>query len=51
VIYAEAEREREILPLIEEGLREKGLAAVVGEVTRMSSSPRDACNWRLKPQA
>jgi protein ImuA len=36
VIYAEAEREREILPLIEEGLREKGLAAVVGEVTRMS---------------
>jgi protein ImuA len=36
VIYAEAEREREILPLIEEGLREKGLAAVVGEVTGMS---------------
>ncbi|WP_134497319.1 ImuA family protein [Microvirga pakistanensis] len=35
VIYAEAEREREILPLIEEGLREKGLAAVIGEVTRM----------------
>jgi protein ImuA len=35
VIYAEAEREREILPLIEEGLREKGLAAVVGEVSRL----------------
>src|SRR5215207_1187880 len=35
VIYAEAEREGEILPLIEEGLREKGLAAVVGEVTRL----------------
>ncbi len=35
VIYAEAERGREILPLIEEGLREKGLAAVVGEVSRL----------------
>jgi len=35
VIYAEAEREREILPLIEEGLREKGLAAVIGEVSRL----------------
>jgi len=35
VIYAEARRDRDILPLVEEGLREKGLAAVVGEVTRM----------------
>jgi protein ImuA len=35
VIYAEAEREREVLPLIEEGLREKGLAAVVGEISRL----------------
>ena len=35
VIYAEAERGREILPLIEEGLREKGLAAAVGEVSRL----------------
>jgi protein ImuA len=35
VIYAETLREREILPVVEEGLREKGLAAVVGEVTRL----------------
>ena len=35
VIYAEAFRERDMLPLVEEGLREKGLAAVVGEVTRL----------------
>jgi len=35
VIYAEAFRERDILPSMEEGLREKGLAAVVGEVTRL----------------
>jgi protein ImuA len=36
VIYAEAGRDREVLPLVEEGLRERGLAAVVGEVTRLS---------------
>jgi protein ImuA len=35
VIYAEARREREVLPLIEEGLREKGLGAVIGEVSRL----------------
>ena len=35
VIYAEAFRERDILPSMEEGLREKGLAAVIGEVTRL----------------
>lgn len=35
VIYAEAARERDILPLVEEGLHERGLAAVVGEVTRL----------------
>ena len=35
VIYAETLREREILPVMEEGLREPGLAAVVGEVTRL----------------
>lgn len=34
MIYAVAKREREILPLIEEALREKGLAAVIGKVTR-----------------
>lgn len=33
VIYAEAARAGDVLPLIEEGLHEKGLAAVVGEVT------------------
>jgi protein ImuA len=35
VIYADAFRERDVLPAMEEGLREKGLAAVVGEVTRL----------------
>jgi len=35
VIYAEARREQEVLPLMEEGLREQGLAAVVGEVSRL----------------
>jgi protein ImuA len=36
VIYAEAGRDRDVLPLVEEGLREHGLAAVVGEVTRLN---------------
>ncbi|WP_319799678.1 ImuA family protein [Microvirga rosea] len=35
IIYAEAFRERDILPSMEEGLREKSLAAVIGEVTRL----------------
>jgi protein ImuA len=35
VIYAETFRERDILPTMEEGLREKSLAAVIGEVTRL----------------
>jgi protein ImuA len=35
VIYAETFRERDILPAMEEGLRERGLAAVIGEVTRL----------------
>jgi protein ImuA len=35
VIYAETMRDRDILPVLEEGLRERGLAAVVGEVTRL----------------
>jgi protein ImuA len=36
VLYAEASRDRDVLPLVEEGLRERGLAAVVGEVTRLN---------------
>jgi protein ImuA len=36
VIYAEAGRDRDVLPLVEEGLRERGLAAVIGEVTRLT---------------
>ncbi|MBM6595425.1 ImuA family protein [Microvirga pudoricolor] len=36
VIYVEGGRDRDVLPLVEEGLRERGLAAVVGEVTRLS---------------
>ena len=35
VIFAETQRDREILPVMEEGLRERGLAAVIGEVTRL----------------
>jgi protein ImuA len=35
VIYADAGRDRDVLPLVEEGLRERGLAAVIGEVTRL----------------
>jgi protein ImuA len=35
VIYAEARREADLLTAIEEGLRHKGLAAVVGEVARL----------------
>jgi protein ImuA len=34
VIFVETSREPDVLPLMEEGLREKGLAAVIGEVTR-----------------
>jgi protein ImuA len=35
VIYAESFREAEILPLVEEGLRHRGLVGVVGEVPRL----------------
>lgn len=36
VIFVEPDRDADVLPLVEEGLREKGLGAVVGEVTRLS---------------
>jgi protein ImuA len=36
VIYADTGRDKNVLPAMEEGLRERGLAAVVGEVTRLS---------------
>lgn len=36
VIYCETLRDREVLPAMEEGLRCAGLAAVVGEVTKLS---------------
>jgi len=35
VIFAETQRDRDILSAMEEGLRERGLAAVIGEVTRL----------------
>ena len=35
VIFVETHRDSDVLPLIEEGLHEKGLGAVVGEVTRL----------------
>jgi protein ImuA len=36
VIYCETWNDRDVLPSMEEGLRCKGLAGVVGEVTRLS---------------
>src|SRR4051812_5485043 len=36
VIYAETWKDAEVLPAMEEGLRHRGLAAVVGEVGRLS---------------
>jgi protein ImuA len=36
VIYCETWKDRDLLPAMEEGLRCKGLAAVIGEVTRLS---------------
>ncbi|MDF2975120.1 MAG: damage-inducible mutasis protein, partial [Microvirga sp.] len=35
IIYAETLRETEVLAVVEEGLRERGLAGVVGEVSRL----------------
>lgn len=35
IVYAETCRDADVLPLIEEGLHQKGLAAVVGEVSRL----------------
>src|SRR5919107_4657565 len=39
VIYAETRRESELLPAMEEGLRHRGLAGVVGEVGRLGLTP------------
>ena len=39
VIYAEAYRETDILAAMEEGLRHRGLAGVVGEVARLGLTP------------
>jgi protein ImuA len=39
VIYAETHRESEILPAVEEGLRHRGVAGVVGEVARLGLTP------------
>jgi protein ImuA len=36
VIYAESQKDADVLALVEEGLRSPGLAGVVGEVSRMS---------------
>ena len=35
VIYAETNRDADVLPLVEEGLHQKGLGAVIGEVSRL----------------
>ena len=35
IIYAETNRDADVLPLIEEGLHQKGLGAVIGEVSRL----------------
>jgi error-prone DNA polymerase len=39
VIYAETRGHSEILPAMEEGLRQRGLAGVVGEVARLGLTP------------
>jgi len=39
VIYAETFRGRDVLAVMEEGLRERGLAAVIGEVTHLGLTP------------
>ncbi|SEE65192.1 protein ImuA [Rhizobiales bacterium GAS188] len=39
VIYCETWKDGELLPAMEEGLRHKGLAAVVGEVNRLPLTP------------
>jgi len=35
ILYVETQRDADLLPLIEDGLHEKGLGAVIGEVTRL----------------
>ena len=35
IIYAETSRDADVLPLIEDGLHQKGLGAVIGEVSRL----------------
>ena len=39
VVYCETWRDAEVLPAMEEGLRHRGLAGVVGELTRMALTP------------
>jgi protein ImuA len=39
VVYCETWRDAEVLPAMEEGLRHRGLAGVVGELTRMTLTP------------
>ncbi|WP_091947663.1 ImuA family protein [Methylorubrum salsuginis] len=39
VVYCETWRDAEVLPAMEEGLRHRGLAGVVGELTRMGLTP------------
>lgn len=39
VIYCETWKDTEILPAMEEGLRHRGLAGVVGELTRLTLTP------------
>lgn len=39
VVYCETWRDTEVLPAMEEGLRHRGLAGVVGELTRMALTP------------
>ena len=39
VIYAETLKDAEVLPALEEGLRQPGLAGVVGEVARLGLTP------------
>ena len=49
VIYVETFHDRDILPLVEEGLHEKGLGAVVGEVTRLGLTASRRVSWQRSP--
>src|SRR5204862_4307426 len=49
IIFCETWKDAEILPAMEEGLRMRGLAGVVGELNRISLTRRGGCSLPPKP--